>query len=139
MTVSESIIEWLNQFEPGKYRKMKNIDTDLQSSVVESYSLVKEPVRNVKTYISGKKVFTDHYMIRARLSSQTDTDRIDNNGFGEALENWCMEQDVLRNFPQIADAIVLQIGITTPFYMGKTETNNSIYQMTVAIKYTKEM
>ena len=84
MTVSEAIIKWLQEFDPEEYWKMNSIDTEMQSSKPDSYSLVKAPVQNVKTYISGRKVYTDHYTIQARLSNQTNADRIDNNGFGEA-------------------------------------------------------
>ena len=138
MTVSESIIEWLKTFDPEEYWKMKQVDTDIQSAKVDSYSLVKEPVRNEKTYVTGRKVITDHYMLRARLSSQENTDCVENNGFGEALEDWVSEQNRIKNFPRIPDATVQHIGVTTPFYMGKTATDNSIYQLTVAIKYEKK-
>ena len=138
MTVSEAVIKWLKTFDPEEYWKMKQIDTDIQSAKVDSYSLVKEPVRNVKTYVSGKKVITDHYMIQARLSSQTNTDRIDNNGFGEALEEWVSAQNKAKKFPLIPDAVVQSISVTTPFYLGKTTTSNSIYQLTIAVKYEKE-
>lgn len=138
MTVSEAIIKWLKTFNPEEYWKMKQVDTELQSANVDSYSLVKEPVRNVKNYVSGKKIITDHYMLQARLSSQTNTERIDNNGFGEALEEWVSEQNETKNFPHIPDATVQSVSVTTPFYLGLTDTNNSIYQLTVAIKYEKE-
>ena len=139
MTVSEAIIKWLKTFDPQEYWKMGQIDTEIQSAKVDSYSLVKEPVRNEKTFITGKKVITDHFMIQARLSSQTNTDCIGNNGFGEALENWVAEQNRDRNFPQIPDAAVQSLSVTTPFYLGKADTNNSgVYQMTVAVKYEKE-
>ncbi len=138
MTVSGAVIKWLKTFDPEKFWKMRQVDTDIQSAKVDSYSLVKEPVRNVKTYVSGRKVITDHYMIQARLSSQTNSDRIGNNGFGEALEEWVSEQNRNKNFPQIPDAAVQNISVMTPFYLGKADTNNSIYQLTVAIKYEKE-
>ncbi len=138
MTVSEAVIQWLKTFEPEEYWKMKQVDTEIQSAKVDSYSLVKEPVRNEKQYITGKKVITDHYMLQARLSSQSNTDRIENNGFGEALEDWVSEQNTVKNFPQIPGAVVQDISVTTPFYLGKTDTDNSIYQLTVAIKYEKE-
>lgn len=99
MTVSESIIKWLKTFDPEEYWKMKQIDTDIQSAKVDSYSLVKEPVRNEKTYLTGNKVITDHYMLRARLSSLENMDCIENNGFGEALEDWVSEQNRNKNFP----------------------------------------
>lgn len=138
MTVSEAIIKWLKEFNPAEYWKMKKIDTEQQSPHVDSYSLAKEPVQNVKPYLSGKKVYTDHYTFRARLSSSTPEDRIDNNGFGEALENWVRKKDSLEEYPELTDAVVKSIDVTTPFYVGRTDNNSFVYQMTIAIEYEKE-
>ena len=138
MTVSEAIIKWLKEFNPTEYWKMKKIDTEQQSPNVDSYSLVKEPVQNVKKYLSGRKVFTDHYTFQARLSSSTNEDRIDNNGFGEALENWVEKKDSLGEYPNLTDAAVKSIHVTTPFYVGITDNNSFVYQMTIAIEYEKE-
>ena len=138
MTVSEAIITWLKEFNPAEYWKMKKIDTEQQSPHVDSYSLAKEPVQNVKPYLSGKKVYTDHYTFRARLSSSTPEDRIDNNGFGEALENWVRKKDSLEEYPELTDAVVKSIDVTTPFYVGRTDNNSFVYQMTIAIEYEKE-
>lgn len=132
MTVSESIIKWLQEFKIGR------IDTDIQKADKGRYSLAKEPAQNVKSYLSGRKEYTDHYTIRARLPSQTDEDRIANNEFGEELSKWVDEKNGKKEFPLIEDAAVSEIKITTPFYMGATATNDSIYEMTIAIKYVKE-
>lgn len=137
MTVSSAIIKWLKTFNPEDYWKMKHIDTDLMHGNVD-YAIVKEPVRNEKTYLSGKKVITDHYMIAARLPNITNDDCIDNTGFGEEMEKWVAEQNSNKNLPEITDAVVQKVDVTSPFYMGKTETNKSIYQMTVGITYVKE-
>lgn len=133
MTVSESIIQWLKTFEP-----VNKIDTEQQSAKVDSYSLVRAPVQNVKSYLSGKKVYTDHYTFQARLSNQTDSDRIDNNVFGEVLTDWVREQNAQGNYPAIPDAVVQSVDITTPFYVGRTGDNSNVYQVTIAIKYEKE-
>lgn len=138
MTVSESIVNWLKQFDPKEYWKMKQIDTELQSAVIDTYSLAKAPVQNVKTFLSGSKEFTDHYTFNARLASTSNVDRIDNNGFGEALEEWVREKDLAEQYPEITDAVVQSIGVTTPFYVGRTEDNSFIYQMTIEIVYEKE-
>jgi len=135
MTVSEPIINWLKSFGD---RKMKKIDTDMQSPDEYTYSLVKEPIRNVKAYISGRKVYTEHYTLQARLPSYYEPDRVDNHGFGEALENWVAEQDAKEAYPAIENAKVKGIDVTTPFYVGETTEHNSVYQMTIAIKYEKE-
>lgn len=137
MTVSSAIIKWLKTFDPAEYWKMKHIDTDKMHGDVE-YALVKEPVRNIKTYVSGKKIITDHYMILARLSSITNNDCMDNSGFGEALEEWVSEQNREKNYPDLIGAKVIQVGVTSPFVAGTSETNNIVYQMTVSIKYEEE-
>lgn len=137
MTVSESIIKWLKSFNPTEYWKMKHIDTDVMHGNVD-YAVIKEPVRNVKTYLSGTQIITEHYMLAARLPTNTNTNCMDNTGFGEALEQWVWEQTCNKVFPDIPGARVQKVEVTTPFYKGPTATNNSIYQMTVGITYVKE-
>lgn len=138
MTISEAVIRWLQAFTAEEYRKMEPIDTEIQSSQVDTYSLAKEPARTIKSYITGRKEMTDYFTIQARLSSASNTDRVENNGFGEALERWVSEQNRAGNFPQIPDVTVQEISVTTPFYLGVVNTNDSIYQMTIAVKYEKE-
>ena len=132
MTVSESIIKWLYGFD------MNRIDTDIQKSGTGTYSLAKEPIQDIKSYLSGRKEYTDYYTIQARLSSQTDADRIANNDFGEKLSKWVKERNKAEDFPLIEDSLVHEITITTPFYMGATSTNDSKYEMTIPVKYVKE-
>ena len=136
MTVSESIIEWLKGFNSA--RKLERIDTDYQSATVDSYALVKEPIRNVKNYLSGKKVITSHYTFHARLSNVENVERIENNGFGEELENWVDRMNRRQQYPNIEDARVTDVDITTPFCIGITEDNSAVYQLTLAIQYEKE-
>ncbi len=136
MTVSEALIKWLLEFnEDG--RKMGSIDVDKQSAEVESYSLIKEPVVNSKKNVLGKETVTVHYTLMARLANNTNPDRIDNNAFGEAMETWIEEKNRRREYPDIPKGKVEQVRVTTPFFAGRTETNNSVYQMTVALKYEK--
>lgn len=133
MTVSEGIITWLREFKP------KKIDTDIQRAGTGRYSLAKEPVQNVKSYLSGKKEYTDHYTFCACMPNQENAECIDNNVFGEKLTEWVNEQNRLGNYPVLQDATVKEIRITTPFFMGATSESDSLYQMTIAIKYVKEL
>ena len=138
MTVIGAVILWLKQFQTEDATRMKTIDTDIQGEDEYTYSVVKEPIQNVKTYISGKKVYTEHYTLQARLPSRYNQSRIENQSFGEQLEEWVQKQAENKNFPVLENAKVKDISITTPFYMGRTNENNSVYQMTVALKYEKE-
>lgn len=137
MTVSQSIICWLKQFKPQDYWGMERINTDLQEADTSTFSLYKEPIQNVKRYITGKSIHTDHYSIRARLSNKTNDERIENGAWGEFLTDWIEEKNRNKEFPILDKGVVSAIAVTTPFYMGKTEANDSIYQMTISIKYEK--
>lgn len=135
MTVSESVIRWLKDFDVSR---IKNINTDMLTADVKSYALIKEPVQNVQSFLSGRKIITDHFTLMARLSSKTNSTRIDNSGFGEALADWIGVQNAAGNYPAVEDARVQEINVTTPFYLGQSEENDSLYQLTIAIKYMKE-
>ena len=132
MTVSQSVITWLNKFEE------KAVSTDIQPAKVNSYSLIKEPIINKKTFISGRVRATEHYTLMARLDSQMDSSRVENNAWGEKLEEWVREMCKKKDLPVIDDATVQSVNITTPFYLGKSEANESVYQLTISITYEKE-
>lgn len=138
MTASEAIISWLETFSSGEDRSMGQIDTDLQGSLVEKYSLVRAPTQSIKEYLSGKKVYTDQYTFQAQLSVQSDAERMDNREFGEALENWIKEKNLEEEFPAVPDVEVLSVRVAVPFSVDKTEDDSPIYQMTIEIKYEKE-
>ena len=96
MTVSQAIIKWLLSFN-SEYGNMSGIDTDIIKGTAASYALVKEPVQNKKKDILGNVTYTDHYQLAARLDSQTNSDRIDNVAFLEALTEWIREKDKAKD------------------------------------------
>lgn len=134
-TVSESVIRWLKGFDASR---LKTVNTDILTADVKSYALIKEPVQNVQSFLSGRKIITDHFTLMARLSSKTNSTRIDNSSFGEALADWIDTQNSTGNYPVVEGAKVQEINVTTPFYLGQSEENDSLYQLTIAIKYLKE-
>lgn len=138
MTISQSVIKWLEAFEPKEFWQMKGISTDIQPAKVKSYSLVKEPIINKKTSISGKVTATEHYTLMARLDSQVDSDRIDNGGWGTALEEWVEEKNKKKELPKLEGVITRSVAVTTPFYLGKSDAQESVYQLTISITYMKE-
>lgn len=134
-TVSESVIRWLKGFDASR---LKTVNTDILTADVKSYALIKEPVQNVQSFLSRRKIITDHFTLMARLSSKTNSTRIDNSSFGEALADWIDTQNSTGNYPVVEGAKVQEINVTTPFYLGQSEENDSLYQLTIAIKYMKE-
>lgn len=137
MTVSGAVIRWLKTFTPEELPHMRQIDTDLMHGTV-NYALVKEPVTNVRHFIDGTEVHKDHYQILARLPSQTDTDCVDNGEWLEELTDWICRKNRAEEFPELENAKVRKIGVSTPFHMGQTAQGESLYQMTIFIEYIRK-
>ena len=137
MTVSEAIISWLKEFNPDEYRNMQRINTDLMHNDVD-YALVKEPVQNVRSYVSGMKVITEHYQFRARLDSINDNDSVENSAFMEVLTGWIEKRNWNKDFPLLQCGTVQEIGVSTPFYLGASNDKKAIYQLTIFIRYIKK-
>ena len=137
MTVSQAIIKWLKTFKPENLPHMQQIDTDLMHGDVD-YALVKEPVTNVRHFITGTEMHKDHYQIRARLASQTNSDCEDNGEWLEALTEWIGQKNRVGEYPELERATVKRIGVSTPFHMGSNGQGESLYQMTIYIEYMKE-
>ena len=134
MTVSEAIITWLKTFKPHGLWDMQTINTDVMHSTVD-YALVKEPVRNIKRYVSGTEIITEHYQLRAKLDSTNDTDSVENGAWLEQLTDWVETKNKNKEFPTLAD--VKEVGIASPFYVGRTEDKKAIYQLTIFITFRK--
>lgn len=114
MTIAESLIKWLMEFnEDGK--RMPSIDVDKQSAEVESYSLIKEPIVNSTKNILGEETVTSHYTLMARLANNTNTDRIENTAFGEMMEAWIGEKNDRKEYPAMEKGNVTEVKVTTPF------------------------
>jgi len=137
MTVSGAVIRWLKEFDLEEYWRINNINTDVMHNDVD-YVLVKTPIQNIKKYLSGTKIITDHYQLRARLDSVSDSDSIDNNTWLEALTDWIEKRNTEKDYPQLESGEAQEIGISAPFFMGVSEDKKAIYQLTIFIKYRKE-
>lgn len=131
MTVSEALINWLTEYESN------DIDTDLLSASTTSYALTKEPTINIKRYLSGRTERTEYYQFAARLDSQLNEERKLNSEWLENLEKWIEEQKLNNKMPTIEGATVRDVFISTGYYLGQNAEDNSVYSLTIGIKYTR--
>ena len=138
MTTSDAIIAWLKTFSLNNNSKIKQMQTDRQSDDVATYALTKEPIDNVKRYVSGKEEHEQYYNFTARLTFQTETSRRDNGNFLEALEEWVNTQNKADNRPNISGCDVSNIKVASSFYVGATAQNSAVYSLTLAIKFSRQ-
>lgn len=134
MTVVEAIVNWLGQFNISK------INTDALPGQSVAYGIAKEPVQNVRTFISGRKEYTDYYEFLARLDSKTEAERNNNHVFMEGLSEWIYEQGKKQMYPELPEHLsCLDIAISTPFHMQAADEDSAVYGFTIKIKYEKEI
>ena len=131
MTVSEALINWLTEYDSN------DIDTDLLGASTTSYALTKEPTINIKRYLSGRTERTEYYQFTARLDSQLNEERKLNSEWLENLEKWIEEQKTNNKMPTIEGATVRDVFISTGYYLGQNAEDNSVYSLTIGIKYTR--
>lgn len=131
MTVSEALIDWLTGYDSS------DIDTDLLGASTTSYALTKEPTINIKRYLSGRTERTEYYQFTARLDSQLNEERKLNSEWLENLEKWIEEQKTNNKMPTIERATVRDVFISTGYYLGQNAEDNSVYSLTIGIKYTR--
>lgn len=131
MTVSEALINWLTEYDSN------DIDTDLLGASTTSYALTKEPTINIKRYLSGRTERTEYYQFTARLDSQLNEERKLNSEWLENLEKWIEEQKTNNKMPTIGEATVRDVFISTGYYLGQNAEDNSVYSLTIGIKYTR--
>lgn len=133
MTVIESIIQFLQLYEMER-----RISVDKLESQTVAYSLMKAPQENIQHYISGTEVHTDYYQLMARLDAMSETERIANNAWGQGITEWIRQKSDKEEYPKLDGYRCVDIGVSTPFFMGMTDNSSAVYQMTVFIKYEKE-
>lgn len=131
MTVSEALTNWLTEYDSN------DIDTDLLGASTTSYALTKEPTINIKRYLSGRTERTEYYQFTARLDSQLNEERKLNSEWLENLEKWIEEQKANNKMPTIEGATVRDVFISTGYYLGQNAEDNSVYSLTIGIKYTR--
>ena len=95
MTIIESIVQFLNQYEKEK------IGVDKLGSSTMSYSLMKEPQENVQRFISGLEVHTDYYQLAARRDAASEADRIANNAWGQGIAEWISQREQAGEYPAL--------------------------------------
>lgn len=132
MTIIESIVQFLNQYEKEK------IGVDKLGSSTMSYSLMKEPQENVQRFISGLEVHTDYYQLAARRDAASEADRIANNAWGQGIAEWISQREQAGEYSALDGYVCTGIGISTPFYFGASDNGSAVYQVTIKIEYRKE-
>ena len=138
MTVGECLKEWLGAYENADIDEMA---TDFIEGEKGSFAIYKTPNNTVIPYNDGSSLVTEHYQFFARQPAQIDKERIGNQQFMSELENWVEEKDSNEEYPDLSavgNLICVGISIENSAAITSQEEDNAIYQISIAIQYSKE-
>lgn len=136
MTISESIVTWLNEYDGADFSEMS---TDFIKSDIGSFAIFKSPQNVKKKYLDGSSTNMDFYNIFAQKSIVEEDERVDNQQFTDDLEDWVEERNINKDFPVLKDKCTcLEIGVNNSSAINSMEESKAIYQVTIKIKYYKE-
>ncbi len=133
MTISEYITKLLNQYDGIK------IDTNHVSDGSDKYGLFKSPSRNINNFNDGSYQITEYYQFLARQHSVSASERKEADEWLEDLTYWVDDLVLDGNLPKIdKDRVIDNVSITGCPYPMETKNNDSLFQMSLSITYTRE-
>lgn len=134
MTIAKSLSEWLKSI-----LDIVKIDTEQIGADIDSYGLYRSPDRQVETYNDDSYALTEYYQFFAKQSSQTESDRLDNDEWLENVtytiddKNYCEDYPVLDN-----NRVCIGIELNGQPYTSEAESSEAIYAMTIKITYLRK-
>lgn len=135
MSKAKGIIDWFKTC--GLVENVETFDVNQLGNNLGA-GLYKQPSITKQTLADGSQIITENYYVLFRRSAQIPKERIDNEDFLEAVENWFYEQEVNESYPDIGYP-VHEISATNAFYMLERDSHNAVYQLTLSVKYMREV
>lgn len=136
MTVSRSIAQWLE----GYGMKAVKIDTDQVGEGADSLGIFKSPEREVTDYNDSSYRIKEYYQLFAVRDGQEKQEREENDEWLENFAYWVDDCRYHGDFPKLdTNRKCTDIELTGTPYMFETKENNAaIYQVSLAVTYSRE-
>lgn len=133
MTIAKALTEWLTLYENV------SIDTNHINDGSDQYGLFKAPTRTTKEHLEGSYEITEWYVLYVRQASVSEGDRTDSDEWLENLIYWIDDYRFLYEYPEIDGGRRIQdIFVTGTPYPISTDSDDTLYQLSLAITYTRE-
>ena len=132
MSKVQGIAEWL---EGSGLVEDMHVDID-HLGLQGKASIYQQTSADRAKFIDGTELVTETYYVLFKRSALVRTERISNNDYLEKVENWILEQEQMKHYPDIGYE-VHEVDSTNAFYMTEQTRNDAIYQLTLSIKYIR--
>lgn len=132
-TISSAVAAWLSFFES------MTVDTNHVTDGSDKYGLFKSPNRNVENFLNGSYEITEYYQFFARQASVSEEDRKDSDAWLEELAYWADDFSFSYEYPELdGGRRITMIELTGTPYPMEADSTDTLYQMALAITYTRE-
>lgn len=133
MTIAAAVATWLSYYEAME------IDTNHITDGADQYGLFKSPSRVTKEFTSGAYEITENYQFFARQASVSEDDRTEADEWLEELAYWADDFPYNYAYPTLdGDRVIQRISLTGTPYPMETGSADTLFQMSLAITYTRE-
>jgi hypothetical protein len=132
-TISEAIVTFIKSYQTVE------IDTGHIQDGSDTYGLFKSPNRDVKLFNDYSQEITEYYQFMAKQSSISNNDRKTADEWLEDLTYWVDDYGLNYAYPTLTgNRKIINIELTgCPYPMESTE-DETLYQMSLKITYTRE-
>ena len=137
MTITESLMKWLRDFDGG-VEIDDSFDTDQLAASAEAYGLFKSPGDQIMEFVDGSRDVVSYHNLLIRQPSQTESMRQSNQAWMESLQRWVRTQSMTRNLPALDNGCeCYAVAVANSFYMQDQTESESVYQINIAVHYTE--
>lgn len=133
MTISAYIAKILSEYEG------MTIDTNHVEDGSDQYGLYRSPGRNINSFTDGSYEITENFQFFARQSALSVTERKEADEWLEDLSYWLDDYQYKQGYPPIdGNREVMAMSITGSPYVMSSKDQEVLYQMSIAITYSRE-
>lgn len=133
MTIAAAVASWLSFYESME------VDTNHITDGSDKYGLFKSPTRTTKEFSDGSYEITEFYQFFARQASVSETDRKDSDAWLEDLAYWADDFPYMYEYPELGGGrTITKIALTGVPYPMETSSGDTLFQMSLAVTYTRE-
>jgi len=133
-----SIKEYLMTYPP----LANGVSLDFVDTEPTEYAVQMLPeLEKIEEYIVGGGIYGRHFLLNMRAATNEDADRLQNNGFYEAFQDWLYEQSLLGNLPDLPDGYKSQSieALSNGFLMEASEVlSTAVYSINCRLVYERK-
>ena len=134
MSKVKGLIDWFKTCP--QIEDVAEIDVSQLAPEDPAAGLYKQPTITTQKLIDGSEIRTETYYLLFLRPMNLPQERVDNEEYLEAIEDWIWEQEQIGSYPDIGHP-VHSVEMSSAFYMLSRTEDDAAYQFTISITYER--